>query len=199
MMKNARNSEEGTVGLQDDAKGGEVSATRKRKPAVTFRGGDGINDDAMTIAVSEDMPQRVFGTDCKELAESLLKQCLLPLSRAELGGDSRDSKALMLEIVEDIGPRDAVERLLAVQMATTHVALMRVGMKFAHADVMSQFEAFERAYNKLARTYTAQVEALRKHRNGGKQTVTVQHVNVGNGGQAIVGHVEAGGRGNNEK
>lgn len=199
-MKNARNSEEGTVGLQDDAKGGDVSATRKRTPAVTFGGGDGINDDdAMTNTVSEDMPQRVFGTDSRELAEALLKQCLLPLSRAELGGDSRDSKALMLEIVEDIGPSDAVERLLAVQMATTHVALMRVGMKFAHADVMPRFEAFERAYNKLARTYTAQVEALRKHRNGGKQTVTVQHVNVGNGGQAIVGHVEAGGRGNNEK
>ena len=34
---------------------------------------------------------------------------------------------------------------------------------------------------------------LRKHRNGGKQTVTVQHVNVEDGGQAIVGNVDAGG------
>lgn len=54
-------------------------------------------------------------------------------------------------------------------------------------------------YTKLARTYTAQVEALRKHRNGGKQTVTVQHVNVSDGGQAIVGHVDAGGRVKNGK
>ena len=69
----------------------------------------------------------------------------------------------------------------------------------ANADQLPQFEAHERAYNKLARTYATQVEALRKYRNGGKQTVTVQHVNVEDGGQAIVGNVEAGGRGNHEK
>ena len=45
------------------------------------------------------------------------------------------------------------------------------------------------------RAYVAQMEALRKHRNGGKQTVTVQHVNVAEGGQAIVGNVETGGEG----
>ncbi len=54
-------------------------------------------------------------------------------------------------------------------------------------------------YNKLCRTNTAQGEALRKHRNGGKQTVTVQHVNVAEGGQAIVGHIETGGRGKDGK
>jgi hypothetical protein len=43
------------------------------------------------------------------------------------------------------------------------------------------------------------MEALRKHRNGGKQTVTVQHVNVEDGGQAIVGDVQSGGRGKNGK
>lgn len=172
--------------------------TQARKPVATFSG-SGSNDDPMTITVTEDMPRRVFGTDSRELAESLLSQCLLPLTRAELGDGSRDSKTLMLEIIEDIGPKDAVERLLAVQMATTHVALMRVGMKFAQAVGMPQFDGYERAYNKLARTYTAQVEALRKHRNGGKQTVTVQHVNVEDGGQAIVGNVEAGGRGGYEK
>ena len=57
----------------------------------------------------------------------------------------------------------------------------------------------EKAFNKLMRTFTAQMEALRKHRHGGKQTVTVQHVNVEDGGQAIVGTVEAGGRGADEK
>jgi len=39
-----------------------------------------------------------------------------------------------------------------------------------------------------------QMETLRKHRNGGKQTVTVQHVNVSDGGKAIVGDVSHGGR-----
>lgn len=48
----------------------------------------------------------------------------------------------------------------------------------------------------MARFYATQMEALRKHHNGGKQTVTVQHVNVEGGGQAIVGNVAAGGAAN---
>jgi hypothetical protein len=73
------------------------------------------------------------------------------------------------------------------------------GGRMANAEQLPQFEAHEKAYNKLARTYTAQVEALRKYRNGGKQTVTVQHVNVEDGGQAIVGNVETRGRVPDEK
>jgi len=41
----------------------------------------------------------------------------------------------------------------------------------------------------LLRTYTAQVEALARLRRGGEQRVIVQHVNVNEGGQAIVGAV----------
>ena len=55
--------------------------------------------------------------------------------------------------------------------------------------------AAERAFNKLARTFAAQVEALRRHRTGGEQKVTVEHVTVNEGGQAIVGNVSHGGRG----
>jgi hypothetical protein len=37
------------------------------------------------------------------------------------------------------------------------------------------------------------MDALRQHRNGGKQTVAVRHVNVEGGGRAIVGNFETGG------
>ncbi len=47
--------------------------------------------------------------------------------------------------------------------------------------------------NKLSRTYTMLVEALNRHRGKGQQKVTVEHVHVHQGGQAIVGSVEAGG------
>lgn len=42
---------------------------------------------------------------------------------------------------------------------------------------------------KLTRTYTAQMEALLKYRNRGGQQITVQHVQVNEGGQAVVGNV----------
>jgi hypothetical protein len=42
---------------------------------------------------------------------------------------------------------------------------------------------------KLLRTFTMQVEALHRYRGKGQQKVTVEHVHVNAGGQAIVGTV----------
>ena len=55
--------------------------------------------------------------------------------------------------------------------------------------ISPRLDSTERALNKLARTFAAQVEALKRYRTGGEQTVTVQHVSVSDGGQAIVGNV----------
>jgi hypothetical protein len=41
----------------------------------------------------------------------------------------------------------------------------------------------------IARTFATQMEALKRYRTGGEQKVTVQHVSVSEGGQAIVGNV----------
>ena len=49
--------------------------------------------------------------------------------------------------------------------------------------------------NKLSRTYAALLEALNRHRGKGQQKVTVEHVHVHAGGQAIVGMVETPGEG----
>jgi hypothetical protein len=47
--------------------------------------------------------------------------------------------------------------------------------------------------NKLSRSYATLLEGLNRHRGKGQQKVTVEHVHVYEGGQAIVGHVEGGG------
>lgn len=138
----------------------------------------------------------IFGTSDEMQANALLSHCLKPLKADEASDEhpGNDERTFMLSVIRDLAPRDAVERMLAVQMAATHVATVRQGRRMACADQLPQFDSHERAYNKLARTFAAQVEALRKHRNGGKQTVTVQHVNVSDGGQAIVGNVKHEGR-----
>ena len=46
--------------------------------------------------------------------------------------------------------------------------------------------------NKLSRTWATLLEALNRHRGKGQQKVTVEHVNVHSGGQAVVGIVEGG-------
>ncbi|RWD26791.1 MAG: hypothetical protein EOS34_32705 [Mesorhizobium sp.] len=66
-------------------------------------------------------------------------------------------------------------------------------------ETIPQQDSAERAFNKLTRTFAAQVEALKKYRTGGQQHVTVQHVTVNEGGQAIVGNVSHGGQGDGKK
>ena len=53
--------------------------------------------------------------------------------------------------------------------------------------------------NKLARTYATLIEALNRHRGKGQQKVTVEHVHVHAGGQAVVGMVETPGGGDEAK
>jgi len=119
---------------------------------------------------------------------------------------SRDDESTLktiniaLALLNGINPQDEIEGMLAVQMVGVHnmaMDAMRLTM------ISDQYpEAKERNTSravKLLRTFTAQVEALNKHRRKGQQKVTVEHVNVNEGGQAIVGNVTQGGGAENEK
>jgi hypothetical protein len=53
--------------------------------------------------------------------------------------------------------------------------------------------------NKLSRTYTLLLDALNRHRGKGQQKVTVEHVHVHSGGQAVVGMIETPGGGDRPK
>ncbi len=100
----------------------------------------------------------------------------------------------MLSIIKGIKPKDQLEAMLAAQMAAIHVATLTFARRLAHVENIAQQDSAERALNKLARTYAMQMEALKRYRTGGEQKVTVQHVSVSEGGQAIVGNVTQGTR-----
>jgi hypothetical protein len=102
----------------------------------------------------------------------------------------------LMAMIAGIRPRDQIESMLAVQMAAVHDATMEMAARMKRVDTIQQHDSAERSLNKLARTFTAQVEALKRYRSKGEQRVTVEHVTVNDGGQAIVGTVSAGGRGN---
>ncbi len=93
----------------------------------------------------------------------------------------------------EVEPKDSIEFLLSSQMFAIHDLSMTMSKRAANSDQTP--EAIDRNINrltKLMRTYTAQMEALNKYRNKGKQKITVQHVNVNEGGQAVVGDVTQG-------
>jgi hypothetical protein len=100
----------------------------------------------------------------------------------------------VLAMLDGIAPESPLEGLLAAQMTACHTMAMEFSR---HAMSSNQSaEAVDLNINratKLMRTFTAQVEALQKLRNKGQQKITVQHVQVGHGGQAIIGDVSHGG------
>ena len=108
---------------------------------------------------------------------------------------NEDRLNFMLSMVQGIEPRDQVEAMLAAQMAATHNAMMTFARRLNHVDNIQQQDSAERAFNKLGRTFAAQVEALKRYRSSGDQTMRVEHVTVTEGGQAIVGNVSGMGRG----
>lgn len=132
-----------------------------------------------------------FGTASPEFMHGLLVQ----LANASATGRKPDPESLnfMLAAMHGIEPADEVEAMLAAQMAAIHMATMRTVRTFNGAQTIEQFAAQTVALNKLARTFGLQVEALKRYRTGGEQRVTVKHVTVNEGGQAIVGAVQTGG------
>jgi len=100
----------------------------------------------------------------------------------------------ILAMHNGIEPKDTIESLLAAQMVAVHNMAMefskRAMLSGQHPDAVN---ANVNRVTKLMRTFTAQVETLKKYRTGGKQTIQVQHVNVNEGGQAVVGNIQGGG------
>jgi hypothetical protein len=83
----------------------------------------------------------------------------------------------------------------ATQMVATHVASMTALRRMNGSETIPQQDSNGNLVVKLLRTFTAQIEALQRHRGKGEQKVTVEHVHVHAGGQAIVGAVTPGGGG----
>ncbi len=140
---------------------------------------------------------RALGTTESDFAYELLNQ--LANASARDGEPNADSLNFMLAVVKSIAPRDEIEAMLAAQMAAVHTATMTFTRRLANVETIQQQDSAERAFNKLARTFTTQMEALKRYRTAGEQKVTVEHVHVHEGGQAIVGHVDHKGEGGSPK
>ena len=156
-----------------------------------------IRPDHPDPALGEPLLMEAIGTADFDFFDGLLRQ----LANVDTQGRAVDEQGLnfMLAAVKGVEPRDQVEAMLAAQMAAVHNATMAFARRLNHVETVQQQDSAERAFNKLARTFTAQVEALKRYRTGGEQRVVVEHVTVNKGGQAIVGNVTPGGRGSGKR
>jgi hypothetical protein len=100
-------------------------------------------------------------------------------------GDINDA----LAAVTGIGARDETEGMLATQMIATHAATIGALRRLKASETIAQQNSNGNLAVKLLRTFTMQIEALQRYRGKGQQKVTVEHVHVNSGGQAVVGTV----------
>jgi hypothetical protein len=126
--------------------------------------------------------------------------------RLELA-DKASALTLGIDAAATIEAQNSLEKMLVHQMAAAHIAamqmqaealdLLKAYKRTGHAHQQLSIEA-GRMMNASARmmdTYQHGLLTLTKVRSGGQQTVVVQHVNVGDGGQAMVaGQVKLRGR-----
>jgi hypothetical protein len=114
-----------------------------------------------------------------------------------------DRRRRMLAAVDGlvgIKPQDELEGMMAAQLIASHSAAIE-----CYRRAMLGEQTFEGRKenlgqaNKLSRTFAVLVQALNHHRGKGQQKVTVEHVHVHAGGQAIVGNVNPPGGGDQPK
>jgi hypothetical protein len=110
--------------------------------------------------------------------------------------EAKKQRSATVAALLGIAPRDEIEGMIAAQLVACHNASMECYRRamIGEQTFEGRRENLSQA-NKLSRTYATLLEALNRHRGKGAQKVTVEHVHVHEGAQAIVGNVESrGGR-----
>lgn len=187
--------------LEDGQKAAQNKALDLPRPAG-FR----LNDKgelAINLAGSKRIEKAFLGSDVKtehtefdnfSLDMVRLSQVVQASAHARGKGETPEAMNLALDGVAALAPRDGLEVLLCSQL----VALHSQSMEFLRRGMLDDqtTDGVDRNVNratKLLRAFATINESLRTYRGGGQQKMTVEHVTVQAGGQAIVGPVNRGG------
>lgn len=147
------------------------------------------------VPLDEPRLQALSGSDNRDFSLTLLNQVLNTIwVGSECPEDRKDQLVQFgLGAMGEIAPKDGIEGMLAAQMVAVHSAAQEC---FRRAAIPEQTFAGRdmalRYGTRLSRLFTDQIAALEKYRGKGQQTVIVKRVDVGQGGQAIVGNVSGG-------
>lgn len=141
--------------------------------------------------------RRVGGSSSDDWNNRVANDTLQSLWIKNSEGETRDTQynAAVAGLI-GIAPRDELEGMIAAQLIASHSAAMECYRRamIGEQTFEGRRENLSQA-NKLSRTFTMLIDSLNRHRGKGQQKVTVEHVHVHAGGQAIVGAVATPGGG----
>ena len=108
------------------------------------------------------------------------------IERIELA-DKCGAYNLAFDAAEAAKTQDPIEQMLIHQMAAVHKAAMDTLSKLSMQEDAIKTTKLANSAARLIEVYQKGATTLHKMRKGGKQTVTIQHVNISDNAQAIVG------------
>ena len=147
--------------------------------------------DELGIKIQKDKMSNLGSTD-KNFIDASLNQ----LISASCKNTNLTSVNGCLSALVGIKPRDELETMLASQMIAVHNLSMEMSRRAILPDqTIEGIDANINRMTKLMRTNAQLVDALQKYRNKGNQKITVQHVQVNDGGKAIIGDIKNKGKG----
>jgi hypothetical protein len=114
---------------------------------------------------------------------------------------------LALDVAETVQARDSLEKMLAHQIAAAHSAALLLQAEamsvlktyksgaYRHAHLDVEAVRLINASSRMMEASQRGMLTLNRLRTSGRQTLVVQHVHIGDGGQAVVaGQIKANGR-----
>ncbi|MGQ0526711.1 MAG: hypothetical protein ACT4OY_01565 [Alphaproteobacteria bacterium] len=170
-----------------------------------------LDDAANSYLILSEIPARGVGGEYVQITENKPPVNCPPreqinrvntdasLDRLELASKN-GVLSMALDTAEAIGASNAAEQMIAHQMAVAHRTSLDLIAEAAHTrDPIERCRLINTA-SKLMDICQKGLITVHKIRNGGQQTVTVQHVQVSDGGQAVInGSVDVRGEGANKK
>ena len=160
-----------------------LSVSERQELEVIVKSTNDVIYETVGLLAGSNKDVKLYG---KMVYNQLKKSCRdYDLSKEGIG----DTVIKIFTELAGINPKDQIEGMLAVQMIATHHATMdcfRIVAQNGHIDIINQMSS---CANKLSRTFMMQMEALNRYRGKGQQKMTVEHVHINSGGQAIIGNV----------
>jgi hypothetical protein len=150
-------------------------------PGMNVSENDGVTQIAFNhpeADVAKILLMKALGTHNVDFLAGILHQLENATSGQTVNGQELN---FMLAVIEGLKPTDQIDTMLVAQMAIVHMATMAFGSRLARSESVIQSDLAQRALCKLARTFAAQVEALKRNRCNCEHRVTVEEVKANAG------------------
>lgn len=177
-----------------DADSGSTESGEKKSLQTVETGNGALTAHAKTVAIFKSILAQATGVKDPGVATLIIDS----LTRLQVPHNSAVTAVQRLDFavstMHEISPKTIMEAFLAAQMVAVHHASLAAIEKATSPYGTDERQATSIASaTSLMRLFVEQLDAMAKLKGKtGQQKVTVEHVHVHDGGQAIVGAVNSG-------